>query len=70
MTPTVTIELGKLMDGKRSNVPIRGMARPSCIPVERAGIFYVLGQVGRPGGYNRVPGKKPRSWKPWRLPGT
>ena len=51
VTPTVTIELGKLMDG---NDPMSQFAvwPGDRISVERAGIFYVLGQVGRPGGYN------------------
>jgi polysaccharide biosynthesis/export protein len=51
VTPTVTVELKKLMD---ANDPMSQFAvwPGDRVSVERAGIFYVLGQVGRPGGYN------------------
>jgi polysaccharide export outer membrane protein len=51
VTPTMTVELKKLMD------PNDPMSQLDVFPgdqvsVERAGIFYVLGQLNRPGGYN------------------
>lgn len=50
-TPTVMVELKKLMDG---NDPMsRFVVWPGDrVSVEHAGIFYVLGEVGKPGGYN------------------
>ena len=56
-TPTVTVELKKLMDG---NDPMSQFAvwPGDRVSVERAGIFYVLGQVGRPGGYNLTSAKE------------
>jgi len=51
VTPTVTLELKKLMD---ENDPMSQFAvwPGDRVSVERAGIFYVLGQVGHPGGFN------------------
>jgi polysaccharide export outer membrane protein len=48
---TVTVELKKLMDG---NDPMSQFAvwPGDRVSVERAGVFYVLGEVGHPGGYN------------------
>jgi polysaccharide export outer membrane protein len=50
-TPTVTVELKKLMDG---NDPMSHFAvwPGDRVSIEHAGMFYVLGEVGHPGGYN------------------
>jgi len=49
--PTVTVELKKLMEG---NGPLSDFAvwPGDRVSVEHAGIFYILGEVGKPGGYN------------------
>jgi polysaccharide biosynthesis/export protein len=49
--PTATVEFKKLMDGNdpASKFDVWPGDRVS---VEEAGLFYVLGQVNRPGGYN------------------
>jgi len=48
---TITVELNKLMDG---NDPIAQteVGPGDRVSVEHAGVFYVLGEVNRPGGYN------------------
>jgi polysaccharide export outer membrane protein len=49
-TPTLTIELKKVMDGSNpaSTIAVWPGDRVS---VERAGVYYVLGEVKTPGGY-------------------
>ena len=49
--PTVTVELKRLMDAAD---PVSQFAvwPGDRVSVEHAGIFYVLGEVGHPGGYN------------------
>ena len=49
--PTVTVELKRLMDA--SDPTSQFSVWPGDrVSVEHAGIFYVLGEVGHPGGYN------------------
>jgi polysaccharide biosynthesis/export protein len=50
-TPALTVELKKVMD---ANDPTSSLEvwPGDRVTVERAGIFYVLGEVGHPGGYN------------------
>jgi polysaccharide biosynthesis/export protein len=50
-TLTATVELKKLMDG---NDPMSQFTvwPGDRVSVEHAGVFYVLGEVGHPGGYN------------------
>jgi polysaccharide export outer membrane protein len=51
VTPTVTLELKKLLD---QNDPMSQFAvwPGDRVSVEHAGVFYVMGEVGHPGGYN------------------
>jgi polysaccharide biosynthesis/export protein len=51
VTPEVTVELKKLMDPNDAISQIDVWPGDS-VSVERAGIFYVLGQINHPGGYN------------------
>jgi len=49
--PTVTVELKRLMDA--SDPTSQFSVWPGDrVSVEHAGVFYVLGEVGHPGGYN------------------
>ena len=51
MTPAVTVELKKLMDDNDPTSQLDVWPGDRVI-VEHAGVFYVLGEVNRPGGYN------------------
>jgi polysaccharide export outer membrane protein len=55
--PTVTVELKKLMDAA-DPVSQFEVWPGDRVSVERAGKFYVLGQVARPGGYNLTSAKE------------
>jgi polysaccharide export outer membrane protein len=51
VVPSVTVDLKKLMDPSDPTSQLDVFPGDQ-VSVERAGIFYVLGQIGRPGGYN------------------
>jgi polysaccharide export outer membrane protein len=51
VTPTLNVELKKLMD-PNDPTSLTDVWPGDQVSVERAGIFYVLGQLNRPGGYN------------------
>ncbi len=55
-TPTLTVELKKVMDGSdpASTIEVWPGDRVS---VERAGVFYILGEVRSPGGYTLKNGR-------------
>lgn len=50
-TPTLKIALKKLMD-PNDPTSLTDVWPGDSVSVERAGIFYVLGQINHPGGYN------------------
>jgi polysaccharide biosynthesis/export protein len=51
VNPVITIELKKLLDPNDPTSQL-DVWPGDTVSVERAGIFYVLGQINRPGGYN------------------
>jgi polysaccharide biosynthesis/export protein len=51
LSPTVYVDLKKLMDGSEPNANLDVLPGDHVV-VPHAGVFYVLGEVNRPGGYN------------------
>ena len=51
VSSTITVELNKLMDGNDPTAQTE-VYPGDRVSVEHAGVFYVLGEVNRPGGYN------------------